>query len=202
MFLASYRIDVYTNLTNTMITLAVGSKNPVKLNAAINGTKRALENDTITGEGFDVPSGISDQPMTDAETKLGALNRAKAAYKEFELLHGKGPSFSLGLEGGVQLTPENELECFAWIAVFDGAKVGYSRTASFGLPPQIRDLVVNSGMELGHADDQVFGLSNSKQKGGAVGHLSKSVIDRATYYEHAVVLAYIPFHWPEYYPSV
>jgi len=180
------------------ITLAVGSKNPVKLNAAINGTKKALENEAITGEGFDVPSGVSNQPMTDAETKLGALNRAKAAFMEYARSHGQSPTYALGLEGGVQLSPDNELECFAWIAVYDGAKVGYSRTASFGLPPTIRELVVG-GMELGHADDQVFGLSNSKQKGGAVGHLSKSVIDRAMYYEHAVVLAYIPFHWPEHY---
>lgn len=181
------------------ILLAVGSKNPVKLAAAINGATKAFQTRKVQGEGFDVPSGVSDQPMSDAETKLGAANRAKASFAAYLELHHVPPTYALGLEGGVQLTDTNELECFAWIAVFNGTSFGYSRTASFVLPSQIRDLVVNEGMELGHADDKVFGLSNSKQKGGAVGHLSNGVIDRAMYYEHATVLAFIPFHWKEYY---
>lgn len=184
---------------NSNIVLAVGSKNPVKLAAAINGATKAFQTRTVVGEGFDVASGVSDQPMSDAETKQGAANRAKAAFDAYTELHQAAPMYALGLEGGVQLTGTNDLECFAWIAVFSGTKYGYSRTASFVLPSQVRDLVVNEGMELGHADDKVFGLSNSKQKGGAVGHLSNGVIDRAMYYEHATVLAFIPFHWNEYY---
>jgi len=40
---------------------------------------------------------------------------------------------------------------------------------------------------------------NSKQKSGAVGHLTKGVIDRTAYYVPAVVLAYIPWENPELY---
>jgi non-canonical (house-cleaning) NTP pyrophosphatase len=58
---------------------------------------------------------------------------------------------------------------------------------------------VRQGMELGDADDAVFGRSNSKQANGAVGILTGNVIDRAELYEQAVVLALIPFKNPELY---
>ena len=54
-------------------------------------------------------------------------------------------------------------------------------------------------MELGDADDQVFGTHNSKQKGGAVGLLTHQLIDRTAYYREAIILALIPFVQPEFY---
>lgn len=56
------------------------------------------------------------------------------------------------------------------------------------------------GMELGDADDAVFGTKNAKQGDGTVGHLTHNVIDRTKYYTSAVILAMIPFHWPDLYP--
>ena len=50
---------------------------------------------------YDVPSGVSDQPMGDVETKQGCGNRAVAAAAAFEKEHGEAPHFSVGLEGGV-----------------------------------------------------------------------------------------------------
>jgi inosine/xanthosine triphosphatase len=155
---------------------------------------------TITCEGIDVPSGVNDQPFSDDETKRGAVNRAKAVFDEYTKQHGCSPDFSVGLEGGVQ-TVSNDLECFAWIAVYNGSQLGCSRTASFNLPPVIKNLVINEGLELGDADDKVFSTVNSKQKGGTVGKLTRGVIDRAQYYETAVVLAMIPFLWPSLYDA-
>lgn len=65
------------------IIIAVGSKNPVKFNSSISGATKALQTVAVTGEGFNVASGVPDQPMGDDETKLGAVNRAKNAYDEF-----------------------------------------------------------------------------------------------------------------------
>jgi inosine/xanthosine triphosphatase len=132
-------------------------------------------------------------------TVHGAINRAKAAFSEYFILHGENPTYSIGLEGGVAVTFDGEMECFAWIAVFDGVTLGTSRTASLFLPSVIRDIVIVEGLELGAADDRVFGTHNSKQSAGAVGLLTNGVIDRAAYYEPAVVLAFIPFHWKELY---
>ena len=121
----------------------------------------------ITAITYDVISSVSAQPMSDSETKTGATNRAVNAYREHIASHGATPTFSIGLEGGCMLS-DGSLQCFAWIAVYNGAQIGYSRTASFILPNCIRDLVVDKGMELGDADDMVFGSTNAKQAGGTV----------------------------------
>ena len=60
---------------------------------------------------------------------------------------------------------------------------------------------MRQGLELGQADDIVFGRSNSKQANGAVGILTDDVIDRAQLYEPAVIFALIPFKNPDLYPA-
>ncbi len=87
---------------------------------------------------------------------------------------------------------------FAWVVVRDAYQMGRGRTGAFYLPPQIVELV-RQGKELGEADDITFGRVNSKQEDGAVGLLTGNVIDRARLYEHAVVLALIPFKNPDLY---
>jgi non-canonical (house-cleaning) NTP pyrophosphatase len=86
------------------------------------------------------------------------------------------------------------------VVVLSGDKIGKARTGAFFLPPAVARLV-NEGIELGEADDMVFGRTNSKQKNGAVGLLTGDVIDRRLYYEQAVVLALIPFKNPDLYSS-
>lgn len=81
---------------------------------------------------------------------------------------------------------------FAWIVISDGKKFGKGRSATFILPDKLSQLV-KLGMELGDADDIVFGLSNSKQQNGAVGILTKNLITRKQLYSPAVILALIPF---------
>lgn len=48
------------------------------------------------------------------------------------------------------------------------------------------------GIELGHANDQVFAEHNSKQKGGALGSLTNGLLGRTEYYVQAVILALVP----------
>jgi non-canonical (house-cleaning) NTP pyrophosphatase len=81
---------------------------------------------------------------------------------------------------------------FAWIVVRSRDRLSKGRSGAFCLPPAIADLV-RQGKELGEADDVIFGQSNSKQAAGAVGLLTNNVIDRAGLYEHAMILALIPF---------
>lgn len=188
-------------------TIAVGSKNPVKINAVSNGFQQigrfywASQNEEFTQplvEGIDVSSDVSDQPMSDDETKLGSKNRAKNVFKEYENLKGHAPKLAVGLEGGVAVR-DSVMECFAWITIYDGIKYSSSRTGSFQLPSIIKDLVCKDGLELGDADDRVFSTVNSKQKGGTVGKLTFGVIDRTKYYADAVTLAMVPFLWPDLY---
>jgi len=175
-----------------MMRIVVASKNPVKIDAVKEGLSKIIA-DEIELIGVSVDSGVSDQPMSDAETLRGAMNRINNAI-------GRYPSydFYVGLEGGVEQT-SNGLMAFAWIVISNCLEVGKARTASFFLPPEVAKLV-HDGMELGDADDIVFRKSNSKQQNGAVGLLTNDAITRKSLYIPAVQMAFIPFLNPELYP--
>ena len=174
-----------------MKTIIIASSNPVKARAALNGFRRMFPAEPFEILPRPAPSGVSDQPMTSAETLLGALNRAAAARAAHP-----GADFWVGIEGGVE--EDGGLAAFAWVAVLSPSGSGKARTGTFFLPPAVAHLV-RQGIELGEADDIVFGATNSKQQNGAIGLLTGDVIDRAGLYEHAVVLALVSFRHPELY---
>jgi inosine/xanthosine triphosphatase len=169
-----------------MKTVVVASTNPVKIEAARAGFSAMFPDEAFTVRGVSVQSGVSDQPMTDAETYQGARNRAASVRAA-----APDADYWVGIEGGID-QHERYMYAFAWIVVLADEAQGESRTATFTLPGEIADLV-RQGVELGEADDRVFGRSNSKQANGAVGILTGDVIDRMHYYEHAVALALVPF---------
>jgi inosine/xanthosine triphosphatase len=166
--------------------LIVASTNPVKLQAALNGFRRMFPQLAFEVRGAPVESGVGHQPLIDAETLQGALTRAtnaQAAAPEAD--------YWVGIEGGCE-DLAGELACFAWVVVRSRTLVGKGRTGLFFLPEAVARLV-RQGVELGEADDRVFGRSNSKQQNGAIGLLTNDVIDRLSYYEHAMVMALVPF---------
>ncbi len=175
-----------------MKKIIVASRNPVKVEAVRSGFQRVFPEETFDVEGVAVPSGVSDQPMTDAETLTGAKTRAGNANTA-----RTEADYWVGVEGGCDYL-EDDLVAFAWVHVIGRNGCGKARTAMFRLPKKIQELI-EAGYELGEADDLVFGMTNSKQESGAVGLLSGDVITRATYYEHAVILALIPFKNQELY---
>lgn len=75
-----------------------------------------------------------------------------------------------------------------------------SKTATFILPSSLKKFI-EEGMELGHADDKVFGTVNSKQKSGTIGKLTDGLISRTAYYEQALIMALIPWIRPDVYSS-
>ena len=164
--------------------IAVGSKNPVKANAIQLAFQRVFPGDEFGTESYDAPSGVSDQPKSDGETLRGARNRMHA-------VRGALPDsdFWVGIEGGIEDTA-NGMNAFAWIVVCSELTCGQSRTATFPLPPAIAKLV-REGVELGHATDRVFGRTNTKHNGGAIGVLSDNVVDRTMLYEHAGIMALV-----------
>ena len=173
-----------------MPRVMVASTNPVKQAAVQRAFVRMFPDQTWEVQGLAVPSGVSDQPLSDAETLQGARQRALAARRA----HPEA-DYWVGIEGGVQ--PDgDDLLSFAWVVVLDAqGQVGRARSGTFLLPPAVARLV-RQGVELGVADDMVFGEANSKQKMGAVGLLSGGVIDRTALYEHAVILALLAFKHP------
>mmetsp|Transcript_29937 Transcript_29937/g.68699 ORF Transcript_29937/g.68699 Transcript_29937/m.68699 type:complete len:259 (-) Transcript_29937:170-946(-) len=123
------------------IQVAVGSSNPCKVEAVRStfssifvskeDADRIFE---INIHPFSVPSGVSDQPYGDKETREGATNRSTAALRQL-LETEKGTCwkkhyyFGVGLEGGLEkLAIDNsgtvdELWCMAWMCII-GPKYG------------------------------------------------------------------------------
>lgn len=177
------------------LRVLVASANPVKRRATIDGFRRLIGPRELTVEGVAVPSGVAHQPVSDEETLRGARQRAEA-------LRALAPAadFWVGLEGGVERHGE-ELFALAWAVVCSRDRCGRARSATFVLPDEIARLVLHAGLELGDADDRVFGRSGSKREEGAVGLLTGGAIDRAGLYAPAVSLALVPFLRPDLYPT-
>lgn len=176
---------------NVEILITVGSTNPVKIAAVKEAFQAVFPNQRIRCEGIAAPSDVADQPMSDRETYTGALNRAIYCKNQV----GDPQQYYVGVEGGVDQF-NGQLLAFAWVVVLCGDAIGQARTATFDLPSEVAKLVLQ-GIELGVADDMVFGRENSKHKDGAVGLLTHGLIDRKSYYREATILALVPFRNPE-----
>jgi inosine/xanthosine triphosphatase len=164
---------------------AVGSANPIKLQAVREGAAAFFGSVEVSG--LRVESGVRAQPFGDEEMIAGASARAQAALDACPRA-----SYGVGLEGGVVELREGMFAC-AWCAVVGrNGGFGVACTGRFQLPPRVAELV-RGGMELGEADDAVFGRVNSKQNEGAVGILTHGTLTRAQFYASAVMLALVRF---------
>lgn len=178
-----------------MKKIVVASRNPAKLLAVEDAFKIQFPDEALEFVIVDAASGVSDQPMSDIETRLGACNRAIAAGK----IH-PAADFWVGLEGGIEAIDE-QLMAFAWMAILgSNGSMGEARTVTLPLPPAVKTLV-DGGLELGEANDRVFATVNSKHKGGAFGLLTNGLYTREGVYTQALVIALVPFVNDLYAPS-
>ncbi len=168
------------------LKVIIASQSPVKINAVKIGFEKMFPENRLIFEAVSSPSGVSHQPLSDIETFKGAKNRC-----EYAMVSKSDADFWVGIEGGLEFF-QDEYQAFAWIYIKSGAKVGKARTATFCLPRKISQLV-KQGLELGEADDMVFGLKDSKKKNGAIGILTHDITNRTLYYSEALILALIPF---------
>lgn len=165
----------------------IASQNPAKIRAVSAAFSLQYPDKIIEFVSTSVESGVSDQPLSDAETRLGARNRAINA----NLIH-RDADFWIGLEGGVE-SIEGQLTAFAWMAVQGSDKrISEARTVTLPLPPAVKALM-DEGLELGEANDRVFSTINSKHQGGAFGLLTNGLYTREGVYTEALVIALLPF---------
>jgi len=88
-----------------MIKIAVGTMSELKLKFMKNVSGDiGLDVEFVPAK---VPSSVSEQPITDEETKSGSINRAKLALKEV-----KDVQVGLGIEVGYHKNEDNRYEIF------------------------------------------------------------------------------------------
>lgn len=170
--------------------VAVGSENPVKINAVKHAFSVVWPKKKFEVIGISVKSGVTDQPMSDEEGIKGATNRAKKALKELKADYG------VGLEGGMHKIGKKWFDS-GWIVIIDKkGRVGIGSSARIETAPAIVKLV-KKGVELGAADDKIFKKKHSKQKEGHFGLMTNGIITRKDGYMHGIVFALSRFLHPE-----
>ncbi|CAK0793257.1 unnamed protein product, partial [Prorocentrum cordatum] len=130
------------------------------------------------------------------ETRLGALNRLKAARSTAA---GAAADFCIAFEGGVEADDTGRLVCFAVVCAQyrDDAYVSEVHSASHSLPPGLQAMMEQEGLELGVATDRFFeeriAAGYGKNTGGTIGALTHGIIDRVEFYTQPGMLALVPF---------
>lgn len=181
-------------MNRTPTHIFVGSTNPVKINSVRVATKDHWPAVEITG--FEVASGVSEQPMSDAATREGAHNRAVAALDAGSVLNSRIPTkklqnpvppnenlyLGIGLEGGVFCDAEGDLWSTVWVSVVDQQGTHWDANgARFKVPAIIAD-PIKQGAEMGPVLSKMFDGADVRRQNGAIGIVTNNFVTRTTEY--------------------
>ncbi len=162
--------------------VAVGSSNPVKNEAVLNVFSRVFSSVEVITQKVD--SGVPAQPR-DEEVVLGARQRA-----ERSLALIKNAQFGVGIESGLFHLYGATLDIQV-CSIFDGVRHTSGTSPGFTYPPGVLNEIA-AGREVGHIMADISGIPQIGRKVGAVGYLSKGLIDRTHFTELCVIMALIP----------
>lgn len=123
----------------------------------------------------EVPSGIADQPLTSDETRLGSINRARAALERINRADA-----GLGIEVGYEKI-DNSYNILCWATIFHNNNLVSCCSKPFPLP-KFHDDIIKKGLYLGDHVRSFAALSND------LGHLklANDIIYREPYIIDAV----------------
>lgn len=93
---------------------------------------------------FDAISGVSDQPISDDETKLGSINRAKHAMS-----NNDSADVSIGVEIGYHLNQNDRYEILCWATLVDKNGNVLSRKSNHFELPDFHQQILKNGKNLG-----------------------------------------------------
>jgi inosine/xanthosine triphosphatase len=173
----------------TTYAFCVGSTNPVKKNAVKQALSEKMPEAEV--EGFEVPSGVNAQPMTDEETRLGAENRARAAVERGKLQFADQTTevFGIGLEGGIFQDSAGELWSTVWAAVVSPEGDLYVANGSRIRIPETIAQPMLKGEEMGPLVERLTGLGDVRQKQGMFGVITQNFVTRTEEYSSIVKMA-------------
>lgn len=126
-------------------------------------------------------SGVSAQPIGDAETVKGAINRAKYVQGNHSDVIG------IGLEGGVRLIDEQMYICNWGALSLPNGHIITAGGAQIRLPDELAEKI-NEGQELGPIIETYFEQNGLRQKEGAMGMFTAGLITRVDLFAHIMQL--------------
>ncbi|GGM26333.1 NTPase [Paraliobacillus quinghaiensis] len=157
------------------MAIIIGSKNPTKVKAV----QEVFNNQIVYAE--DVPSNVSNQPLSDEETLMGASNRAKQA------IDLNNAEIGIGLEGGVMELDGMTYLC-SWGAMIDKKGVQFNASgARIPLPIEITE-GLRQGKELGDLMDLYAQKQDVRKNEGAIGIFTNNLIGRKEMFVHILKL--------------
>lgn len=170
-----------------MVTVAVGSENPVKVGAVKRVMRKLIGHVKVVP--VKVDPGVPRQPVGAEETIKGAINRAR------EALTRTGADLGVGIEAGLVKVPATMTGYmdFQYCAIID--KDGWITIGcgpGFEYPPRVVAMVLGEKMEVGEVMSQLTGIENLGRKQGAIGYLTHGMINRRRLTEISVIMAMIP----------
>lgn len=160
--------------------VVIGTKNKAKTGAVTKVMSQHFPQ--VTFEFIDVASGVSEQPMSNEETRQGAINRAKASVLAVE-----GAACGFGLEGGVYEI-DGQMYCCNWGAMALPTGEVYSCAGASFVLPEVVASRVRAGEELGPVMDDFTKTADIRHHAGAIGIFTNGLIDRKEMFEHITTL--------------
>ena len=172
----------------TMLLVAVGSKNPVKVRATRSAFRAFFPSSRVVG--VSVETGIPPQPVGWDQILEGAVKRAVGALEKVER-----SVFGVGIEAGIVPFPKTVSGYFdaqlAAIADRDGL-ITLGGSPLFEYPPEVVEEVFSKGVEVEEVMERISGVQQIGEKFGAIGFLTKKHYTRFEITKMAVVAALIP----------
>lgn len=170
--------------------VSVGSRNPVKVEAVRMAFSSVWPDHRWRVRGFAVESRVSEQPMDETETILGATNRSEVLFCD------EVAEFGVGIEGGLIRGPAGWMEC-AWVVVIDRlGREGIAASAKIMIPDQVYEML-EQGHTLNDACQRFFEFDNAGETIGYFGLMTNGAVDRRRAYVDAVAFALSRFAHPQ-----
>jgi len=168
--------------------IAVGSENPVKVNAVKEIMSTIYGNVEIFS--YSVDSGVSSQPTSLEEIIEGAINRARNV-----ILKNDNATFGVGIEAGITPVPHTITGYldFAYCAIIDrDMKITLGASPGFECPPIVIKKIFSESKEVGEIFDELLHEKDVKKRMGAVGYLTHGLLNRLEFVKLSVLMAMVP----------
>lgn len=174
------------------VHLAVGSANPVKIEAAKTAFGRWVPDVETTG--VEVETGVPEQPH-DAEGPQGAANRAIAALEAVD-----DAGLGIGIEAALHTQdPSGEPFDVQYCAIADRqGRITVGAGPGFTYPPVVLE-ALEAGETVGDVIGRLAGSQSIGREEGAIGYLTRLGTTREELTEWAVISAVVPRLRPELY---